>query len=592
MGERPVTWAGGVLALTGALLVAACGGGEATPVSQPTAAPRPSATAAPSGAPTPTLRATAVPSPPAPTATAVPATTPTPRPVAPVGKRGGILQVHILQGQPFDYDTYVAGGPAQAGHEVWQPVFNNLIQPDPYGDGKTLVGDAAERWDFSQDGKVLTFFLRKGINFHDGVPLTAKDVAYNIDRTRSPRGPQPMHYRAQLQVVDKIETPDDYTVRLTLTRLSNALLRVLATNTMTVYPSHFPFPEKKDEFRKNPIGSGPFKVKSVDPGARVELLRNDTYWKPGLPYLDGINLTVMAREIYVAALQTGRIDVASLLIIALTPTLVKSLQRDRGFVPQRVTTGPIFIHLNQRPPWTDERARAAFSLALDRQAIVDLALEGEGTGYAPPLLPPELGGQWGLSIDVMKSRPGYRADKTQDLARAKALLAEAGISPAQVTVTIAASISPPLWYETIDPALRALGFKTDIKVESTVDSASRLQRGDFDIFPGSASITFDDPLDFLANYALSTGSLNYGKWSNPEIDRLMREQDAVLDVPKRKQMLVDVQNIILDQYFGAVIPSVYRYGFMGYMPWVKNYYPNLPFLHSPRMRWEQVWLER
>ena len=577
------------------MVVAACGGGEATatPPPAPTSTravptpttPAPSPTSVPA---TPTSAPTAIPV--AATATPVPAQG-VPTPVVLQGKRGGTLQLHALPGEPYGIDTFTTGSPSAASHEIWAAMLNNLIQIEPYSDGKTLVGDVAQRWDIGAQGNVITFSLRQGIKYHDGTPLTAKDVAYNVERARKPRSPTMAYFRSRVSAIDKVETPDDFTVRLTLSTPSNSLMRILSMNQFLMYPSHLPFPEKEDEYKKNPIGSGPFKFKNLDPSVKLEYARNDNYWKAGLPYLDAVVINFMGGQTLISAFRTGKVD-ATNFAIELTPSVLKTVEREQKFNSTQVIRALAFLHLNQRPPWTDQRAREAVSLALDRQALLTSWLDGQGDTGASPLMPPELGGQWGVSTEALKSRPGFRADKTADIARAKTLLTQAGVDPAQTTLDLVTSTTYQLFGELVDASLRALGFKTNLRVLPANETTAIVMRGDFSVYFITTAVTFDDPADYLLDWVLSTGSQNYAKWSIPRLDSLLKEQDSVVDTEKRKQMLAEAQSIILDQYHGAMIPADYIYTTIGSMSWVKNFYQNIRSVMGPRFRWEQVYLER
>ncbi len=572
-------WAAVTLAVALGLLTAACGGGDATSTPPPAT---PTATKPP---PTPT----STPLPPTPTPTPVGGAVPT-AVVTQQGKRGGVLQLIALPTQPYGFDTYEAGSPSFS-YEVWNPIFNNLIWPDPYARGQALVGDAAETWTVSGDGTVITLSLRRGITFHDGKPLTAADVVYNLDRgVLHPRTPTMVFFKARLSALKSIEALDDYTVRLTLAAPTNSALRVLGMNQMSLYPAHIPFPDKLSEFQQKPIGSGPFKVKSLDKGVRLEWTRNDAYWKPALPFLDGIVYTPASGETSVAAFRTGRADATLFNNNDILPSIVTTLKRETGFVAGLLTISVNQAILNNRAPFTDGRVREAISLAIDRQALVDTWQQGAGNPYAAPLLAPELGGQWGISVESMKTRPGFRDNKTEDLARAKQLVTDARVS--ETTLNIMTSLSFRVYGEVVDASLRAVGIKAKLDLLDPAETNARLQRGDFDIYLISASINIDDPSDTLADFVVTGAGQNRGKWSWPELDTLMTTQDRTLDVAKRKAILADIQEMVLRERYGAFIPTIVRESPVGHQPWVKNTPSNLPFLHSPWYRWEQVWIER
>ncbi len=577
---RRVTFGLGFLTLltTVALVMASCGGGEdetpAPRTPQPPTVPAPTATPAP---------------PPTSTATPTPSPTPTPGIPTPVintqGKRGGTLSLRAVT-QAVAYDTVDVRG--QADYHTIGALFNNLIWPDPYGNGTALVGDAAERWQISADGKVITFLLRKGIAFHDGTPFTAKDVVYNLERGRTPRSTTMTFFRDRFKIIEKVEAPDDSTVRLTLTSPSNAFLQVLGLNQFLMFPSHIPLPERLEDWKKNPVGTGPF-VWKRQAGDQIEVARNPSYWKSGLPYVDAITITFMSLTVAQAAFRAGRLDAAQLDVSAIERQ-IPELRSAQGFVPLRITSSRFSIVVNQRPPWNDVRVREALSLALDRQAITKIAVV-EGVPYAAPLLPPEMGGQWGIPVSEMQTRPGYRDDKTADLARARQLLTDAGVDPRNITVSILAVDQFAIHGEAIEPNVSKLGFKTKLDIVTTTVQTERLLRGDFDLWASTnPTISFDDPADYLTPLVSSGGPLNYGKWSNPEMDRLLAEQDRTLDVTQRGQLLRQAQELILKEL--PFISELYRRAYMGHMPWVKNHPSRLPFLASPWYRWEQVWIER
>lgn len=597
------------LAAGAALIAAACGSESptATPAPTPTstpaptrapATPAPAATSAPTAAPAQTAvvapTATAAPartSGPAPTSTPVhPAPTPAPQqgvptPIVMSGERGGTLQIKAIN-MPVAWDTIDARGRGDI-HNI-SPLFNNLVWPDPYGDGGTLVGDLASGWQVSPDGKAVTFSLRRGVTYHDGTPFTSKDVVYNFDRGWKPRTTTMTAFKAPFSVIEKIEAPDDFTVRVSLTTASNAFLVNIGQTQFMMYPSHFPFPDKHDDWKKGPFGTGAFRLKNVDPNVRLEFIRNPTYFRPNLPYLDAINMPIIAgADVVLAAFRAGRLDATNFDSTAIERN-TKVLADAQGFISQRITNhGEIFM-FQQKEPFTDARVREAIDLALDRPALLAVWLEGRGVAYAPPLLVPELGGKWGISAENMKTRAGFRDDKKEDLARARQLLKDAGVDPTKLTINIVGGNLYPIPGAFMERSLADLGFKTKLENLPSAEQASRAQRGAFDIMEQSTTMSVDDPADYFIPWIKTGAGFNFTKWSNPKLDDLLTEQDRTQDVAKRKQMLIEAQEIVLkDRY---VIQSVFRTSFVGYMPWVKNFPPKLPFIFSPWYRYEQVYL--
>jgi len=248
------------------------------------------------------------------------------------------------------------------------------------------------------------------------------------------------------------------------------------------------------------------------------------------------------------------------------------------------------VTINSKPPFTDQRVRQAVALSMDRHTVTSVWLEGKGEPNVGPLIPPEVGGQWGISTEVMKRRPGYGEDKTADLARARQLITQAGIDPSKFPLVLLANTSWRGFGEVVERNLASLGFKVQLDVVDPGLISQRELKGEFDVETGTTSISFDDPADYLTPLVVTGGVKNFGKWSNPKLDAIMLEQDRVLDLAKRKQMLIEAQEIILDD--AVSIPIAVRRSHSGHLPWVKNYPTRLPVLFSSFFRWEQVYLER
>ena len=581
------------LLATATLMVTSCGGGD-----QATATPIPATpTAVPPTVAAPTATSTVVsPTATRPPATATPQPTPTPASTIPTpvvvtgGKRGGILATSGRTSYIDAFDTYNTGG--TAGVVTHGPLLNNILMKDVYGDGGK-IGDAAEAWTFSGDGKVLTFTIRKGISFHDGKPLTAKDVAYNIERAWKPRSPRMIAFKGKLDAIAAVETPDDSTVRLTLSQASNFLLEALALSAAMVYPAHMPLPEFDAEWKQKKIGSGPFRLGNLG-GGKLELTRNASYWKPGLPYLDGIVITAIDDDaLIISGYRTGKLYANSIDMTALQDVVLDgTLQREVGWTTYNVVSTMELLQFNQAAPWTDARVREALDLAIDRRALVSIVTRNVGNPLASPLLPTNVGGRWAIPEQEMDIRPGFRKDKTADLARAKQLLKDAGIDPAALTIRFLAGApaSQAQRAEVIDGQLREIGLKSQlILLEPAQKADSELKRS-FDVDLVVISPGVEDPLDSIGTAVKTGGAFNFAQWSNPAIDRILAEQDRELDPQKRARLLRDLQDLIMNERTNLMVDWSYR--IIGHSKIVKNFPKKVSYLFDPRFRWEQVWLEQ
>jgi peptide/nickel transport system substrate-binding protein len=173
-------------------------------------------------------------------------------------------------------------------------VFNNLVLYDQHiaqSSLETVRPDLATGWSWSEDGKELIFPLRQGVKWQDGKPFTAADVKCTWDLVMGTGGDK-LRINPRKSWYDNVEwvtTKGDYEVTFHLKQPQPALLALLASGWAPIYPCHVP----AREMRQHPIGTGPFKFVEFKPNEYIKVARNPDYWKPGRPYLDGIEYTIM-----------------------------------------------------------------------------------------------------------------------------------------------------------------------------------------------------------------------------------------------------------------------------------------------------------
>ncbi len=469
-------------------------------------------------------------------------------------------------------------------------MFNHLIFVDPYGDGKAIIGDVAQGWSWSADGTVLTLPLHSGITFHDGIPMTSKDVVYNLERAWKSTTPNGSYFKSRFTPIQSLDAPDDSTVRITLAEPSNFFLQALSLIPFQIYPAHMPFPDDFEKWKMNPIGTGPFAFESINEGVDLVYTRNNNYFKEGLPYLDGVRIVQMSSESAVAGFRAGALDASNLDTGAIS-NVIDSLESSTGFIYKPIRSGLYGAHFMQREPWTNPKVREAIDIAMDREAVNQAWLHGIGSIYTTPMMPPELGGAWGLSEAELKGTPGYRPDeRDKDIALAKALLAEAGVDPSTITVSIIGSRQLTTAMEAGEQTFRELGFKTRIDPLETAELTDRQVKGDFDVLmPSTGTMQVDDPLDVLCNWFCIDGPWNYPKWVDEDLDALFQQQDRELDAGKRAQLIEEIQRRILDLRWNIGI--VWRQAYVGHQPWIMNFPLQLNFQFQQKFRHEQVWID-
>jgi ABC-type transport system substrate-binding protein len=287
-------------------------------------------------------------------------------------------------------------------------VFNNLVifdQHMPQNTLQSIVPDLAAGWSWNEDGTELSFRLREDVRWHDGQPFTAKDVQCTWDMLL---GKSAAKFRINPRKswywnLERVSTNGDNEATFHLRQPQPALLALLASGYSPVYPCHVP----PQDMRRHPIGTGPFKFVEYKPNESIRLTRNPDYWKPGRPYLDGIEWTIITnRSTALLAFVAGKIDMT--FPYEVTVALLKDIERQDPQAiyelrPRGVSSNLI---VNSRaPPFDNPDLRRAMALTLDRKAFIDILSEGQANIGGAMLPPPE--GLWGMPPDRLRSLPGY-----------------------------------------------------------------------------------------------------------------------------------------------------------------------------------------
>lgn len=319
-------------------------------------------------------------------------------------KQGGVLRVSAY-GDITSFDP--ATGRSGEDHVQLYPLYDTLIDYD----FTTLTARPrlATVWNFI-DPKTLVLDLRPGVLFHDGTACDAAAVKYNLDRVRSYAR---SNIKADVDALDTVEARGTQQVVLHLKRPDTALPLVLSDRAgMMVSPTAF---EKYGEaFDRNPVGAGAMRFVEWRDKDRTVYARNDKYWQPGRPYLDGIRFALISDlQTGLRSVMTGEND----FIYALTPQQMMLARRARDLVTSASPT--LFCQLlffnYGRGPMADARVRQAINYAIDRKAF-DQASALDLYQIAEMLLPKE---HWAYDASLAGHYP-------HDPARARALLAEAG----------------------------------------------------------------------------------------------------------------------------------------------------------------------
>lgn len=550
------------------LLSASCAQGAA-----PTTAPK--STAAPAKEETPAVKPTSAPS----------APSPSPKPAADQPKYGGILKIaDVYDSRDYDYHQASLAG-AQA---PLAGMYNGLIQFDPVGDPKNIIADLAEKWEISPDTKAYTFYLRKDVKWHDGKPLISEDVKFSIERQANPPKGMISPRKEWFDGIDKVETPDNYTVRITLQYARASFLPFIASAWSKILAKHVVEPLGDAKSAKAQIGTGPFKFKQAVPGTVSEVVKNPDYFVKGRPYLDGVTRYVVADDATrFAAFRTHRINMASIFAYAFSESQAEILEKEfvgkasvYRFPAMVITT--LIMNL-KASPFSDIKVRKAIALSLDRSKLKGITIEEARVGGF--LVP---GGKWALPEDELMKLPGYGANKEADRAEAKKLLAEAGYPDGLKIrlLNLQSGISGQVRAQFYNDQLKTVGIQSDLDTAESARFYAELTDRRYAIAAFGQSQAIDDPDAWFTSVVHSKGARNYSQFSDKEIDDLLERQSRVIDEKDRRELVQQAQRKAYDLL--PAVPVYWYWGRTGAWNEVKDWKPGIGI--NERTMFQDVWI--
>jgi peptide/nickel transport system substrate-binding protein len=505
-------------------------------------------------------------------------------------KQGGILKLSHFD-SPASMSIL-----EEATRATLQPmmgVFNNLVmyrQDVAQSSLQTVVPDLATSWSWSEDGTELTFPLRQDVKWHDGKPFTAKDVKCTWDLLMG-TGSDKLRVnprKSWYSNVEEVTVRDDYEVTFHLKQPQPALLALLASGWSPVYPCHV----AAREMRQRPIGTGPFKFVEFKPNEYIKVTRNPDYWKPGRPYLDGIEYTIM-REIAPRNLAffAGKFDMTSPYGVTI-PTLKDfKEQAPQSICEVTAVNVPRTMLINPHAaPFDNPELRRAMTLSLDRKAFVDIITDGVGHIGATMLPPPE--GVWGMPPDVLATLPGYDPDIGKNRAEAKKIMEKLGYGPSHHLVTKMSTRNIPAWR---DPAvllssqLNEIYIDTELDIVDTTQWYPKVMRKDFTVGAVPMETGVDDPDQMFYENFVCGAARNYAGYCNPEFDKLVDEQSKQADPEKRKKVVWQSERMLAEAAIRPVI--FYPTGATCRQPWVKGLTIMVNSIYNG-WRMEDVWLDK
>jgi peptide/nickel transport system substrate-binding protein len=437
--------------------------------------------------------------------------------------------VMIIEASPANLDPRV--GTDGQSERIDSLIFDSLLRKDEHFNIQPWL---AERWEVP-DPTTYVFHIRHGVRFHDGRPLTAKDVKWTLDSMHD--GTVISLKSSAFKLVARVETPDDYTVILHLKEADAPLMWSLTDGALGIVP----YGSDKN-FNRNPIGSGPFRFVTFDPDSQVVLSRNDNYWAEPAK-IERVRFAIVPDATTRALeLRKGSADVAASNSLPLD--MVNNLRHDHNLtVQQEPGTNLLYVAFNLRDPvLKDVRVRQALAYAIDREPMLHYLFADAGR-LADSVLPPQ---HWAYNGDV--------AHYPYDPEKAGTLLDAAGYPRGKngvrihLTMKTSTEETSRLLAAVVQQQLRKVGIALDIRSFEPTTFYADVVKGMFQVYTLRwLGYSNEDPDIF--EYAFYTASFapraaNRSYYSNPRVDQLIEEGRRTLDQAQRKKIYAEVQSIL------------------------------------------------
>jgi peptide/nickel transport system substrate-binding protein len=434
--------------------------------------------------------------------------------------------------------------PSLARSFVGRVVFSSLCDKLFDIDEKlNIVPQLATGYEWSADSKALTLKLRQGVTFHDGEKFDAAAVKFNIERHKTLPG---SNRRGELAPVSSVDVIDPATVRLNLSAPFSPLLAQLSDRAgMMVSPKATQ--AAGDKFGAKPVCSGPFKFVERIAQDRIVLERYPQYWNKDAIHFDKVIFTpIPDATVRLANLKSGQLD----FIERVAPSDMAKIESDKKLKISRITEiGYQGLTINiaksdqakKNPLGRDAKVREAFELSLDRQGITQVVMDNEAT----------VGNQW-----VAPNNSYYAKNvpvPKRDIARAKALLKEAGVPNPSFTLVAPTTSDAQRLALVIQAMTREAGFDVKIQAAEFATSLDMADKGNFEAYILAWSGR-PDPDGNLFSFDGCKQPLNYTGYCDAETDKLLNQSRELRDPAERKKVFEQIAARVLKER-----PIIYLY---------------------------------
>src|SRR5579871_291848 len=488
---------------------------------------------------------------------------------------------------------YAAGAPAVKGGTLRVAIDSEPLGPDParpfsrvdryvdltiydtlftFDEKLRIQPSLVARWETPSATEYL-WHLQPGVRFHDGTPFDASAVKFNIDRIQDPKNNSPS--RSLLSTVAGVDVVNPTTVHVKLTQPNAGLLSVFA-DIPGLMASPAAMAKSGSDYLNHPIGTGPFVFGEWVRDEHLSVKRSPSYWRrdpqgAALPYLDGVMFRAIPdMQAKLTALLTRQVDV----IDSMPVTAVATVKQQAQYVPAPPLGYVFFFMKVDQPPFNDARVRQALCWAIDRPAIVQTILRGTATVAQGPLPP----ASWAYD-------PRFTAYTPRDVGKARQLLNAAGAStlnfsflyPSEEPFTSVAQVLKSNWAEA--------GVTANLQQQDFSTLLQNMYAGKF------AALMIDysgriDPDVSVGSFFATGGLNNAGKYSNPQVDRLLAQARSTSVTTERAFLYREVQRIVMHD---APIGLIYYTALSnGIAKSVRGY----QLMADGTIRLTNVWLQR
>lgn len=506
---------------------------------------------------------------------------------------GGVFKVNETEDFRSLYPLNVT---EVVAHRITNQIYEGLVKLNQ--EDLAVEPSIAKNWDVTEDATSFTFYLRKGVKFHDdpcfpdgkGREVTAHDFKYCLDRVATADPDNQMFWLFKDKIkganehfemtqegkdpkngVEGIKVIDDYTLQIDLEFPFADFLKILSHPACWVYPKEAV--EKYGvELRKNTVGTGPFRMKQLKEGEKVVLVRNENYWGIDefgnqLPYLSALNISfIKDKKAELLEFRKGNLDMVFRLPLEMINEVVGELEdakkgQNKPFIMQVVPAMSIFYYGFQHKSelFSDKKVRQAFNYSIDRESIVTYTLQGEGRPGNYGIVPPFKG----YEFEKIK---GYEFDPDT----ARELLAEAGYPGGEGFPVLTLQINSGggdrnvQTAEVIQKMLKEhLNIKVEIEIMQFAQHLDRLETGKAIFWRTGWVADYPSPENFLnllygehvPSEMSSQSYINSVRYQNQEFDSLFEAALREVDDKKRNDLYRQADQVAIDD--AAIMPIFY-----------------------------------